>query len=159
VRAEGFLLRDYQARDLGEIESFWVAAWNATGIAIDFSARAPWLREHLMKLIAEGVEIIVGVDEEGCPAGFVTIHPKTGHLDQLCVAPSSQGGGLAHALLDEAKRRSPGRIHLEVNEDNRRACRFYEHEKFEVDGLGKSSLSGMPVRRMSWRVAEPITLS
>ena len=149
----GFSLRDYCVRDLPAIEDFWVASWAATGFAIDFSARVPWLRAHLTKLAAEGVEIVVGLDGGGRPAGFVTIDPKSGHLDQLCVAPSAQGGGLARALLVEAKRRSPGRIHLDVNEDNVRACRFYEREGFAIVGRGHSAMSGLPVRRLSWRAA------
>jgi putative acetyltransferase len=149
------LLRDYEARDLPAIEAFWVAAWRATGFAIDFSARLPWLRAHLVKLIGEGVAIVVGLDEEGRPAGFVTIDPKTGHLDQLCVAPSLQGGGLARALLEEARRRSPGRIELDVNQDNFRARRFYEREGFEVVRAGESEISGLPVRRMVWRRVQP----
>ena len=151
MTSAGFSLRAYEQRDLPAIEDFWVAAWMATGFAIDFYARLPWLRAHLNKLAADGVEIVVGLDAEGRPAGFVTVDPSTGHLDQLCVAPSSQGGGLARALLDEAKRRSPGRIHLDVNEDNVRACRFYEREGFAVVGRGKSEMSGLPVRRLAWR--------
>ncbi len=151
MTAKEFSLRDYEPRDLAAIETFWVAAWNATGFAIDFSARLPWLRAHLANLIAEGVEIVVGLDREGRPAGFVTIDPKTGHLDQLCVAPSLQGGGLARALLQDAKRRSPGRIELDVNQDNFRARRFYEREGFEVVGAGESEMSGLPVRRINWK--------
>jgi putative acetyltransferase len=151
VIAQGFSLRDYGPRDLPAIEDFWVAAWAGAGFPIDFSARLPWLRAHLTKLAAEGVEIVVGLDGEGGPAGIVTIDPQTGHLDQLCIAPSAQGGGLARALLDEAKRRSPGQIHLDVNEQNVRACRFYEREGFAVVGRGNSEMSGLPVRRLVWR--------
>jgi putative acetyltransferase len=150
VRADGYLLRGFEPADLPAIEALWVAAWAATGFPIDFSARLPWLRAHLTQLAAEGVEIIVGLDAEARPAGFVTIDPRTGHLDQLCVAPSAQGGGLARALLNEAKRRAPGRIQLDVNEDNFRACRFYEREGFEVAGVGRSEMSGLPVRRLIW---------
>ena len=80
---------------------------------------------------ASGAAIVVGLDAEGAPAGFVTIDAKTGDLDQLCVAPSERGSGLARALLDEAKRRSPGAVELEVNEANARALRFYEREGFD----------------------------
>jgi putative acetyltransferase len=153
VTTEGFLLRDYEARDLAAIEAFWVSAWAATSFEIDFSARLPWLRMRLTKFAAGGVDIIVGFDCEGCLAGLVTLDPQTGHLDQLCVAPSAQGGGLARALLDEAKRRSPGWIWLKVNKDNSRACRFYEREGFEAVGTGKSEMSGLPLRRMLWKAA------
>ena len=84
------------------------------------------------------------------PAGFVTIDPKTGALDQLCVAPAERGSGLAAALLDEAKRRSPGVVELEVNEANARARRFYEREGFAIVGRGVSPLSGLPTLKMRW---------
>ena len=151
MKAQNYRLRACEAADLAAIEEFWVAAWEAIGISLDFRARLPWLRAHLAKLAADGVEIVVGLDEQRRPAGFATIDPQTGHLDQFCVAPSAQGGGLARALIGEAKRRSPGRIQLDVNEDNFRACRFYEREGFLVVGRGNSEMSGLPVRRMAWR--------
>jgi putative acetyltransferase len=82
--------------------------------------------------------------------GFVTIDPATGYLDQLVVAPEFWGSNVATLLLDEAKRRSPGRIELLVNKDNGRAIAFYEKHGFELVGDDVNPTSGRPVYRMRW---------
>ncbi len=81
----------------------------------------------------------------------MTIDPRLGALDQLCVAPAERGSGLAAALIDEAKSRSPGVIDLDVNEANLRARRFYEREGFRVIGQGVSPHSGLPTLKLRWR--------
>jgi putative acetyltransferase len=144
---------DFVEADLPALADLWVAAWRSTGIAIDFDARRPWIDGHLRALQAEGAAILVGLDAHGRTAGFITIDPKTGYLDQLCVAPQEQGSGLARALLGEAKRRSPGLIELDVNETNSRALRFYEREGFLSVTRGTSAMSGLPTLRMRWRAA------
>ncbi len=154
MNASARTLRDFLEADLPAVIDLWVAAWRETGFAIDFDARREWLGHHLRTLCSEGAAIVVGLDAEGAPAGFVTIDAKTGALDQLCVAPSELGSGLAQALLDEAKRRSPGRVELEVNEANARALRFYEREGFAAVSRGISALSGLPTLKMRWRAKE-----
>jgi putative acetyltransferase len=143
-------LRGFAAADLASLEDLWVAAWKAIGLEIDFEARRPWLRAHLTHLMAERVEIVVGLDEAGRPAGFVTIDTNTGYLDQICVAPAAWGAGLAGELLAEAKRRAPGRIELHVNVANPRACHFYERQGFRIVGHGVSAMSALPVRHLLW---------
>jgi putative acetyltransferase len=143
-------LRDFAEADLAALIDLWVAAWRDTGFAIDFDARREWLGNHLRALRDQGAAIVVGLDAEGAPAGFVTIDPKIGALDQLCVAPREQGSGLARALLDEAKRLSPGAVELEVNEANARALRFYEREGFVFVSRSASALSGLPTLILRW---------
>jgi putative acetyltransferase len=147
-------LRDLDEADLAALIELWVAAWRDTGFAVDFDARREWLGNHLRTLRGRGAEIVVGLDAEGAPAGFVTIDPKTGALDQLCVAPSEWGTGLAQALLDEAKRRSPGAVELEVNEANARALRFYEREGFVSLSRSASALSGLPTLILRWNASD-----
>jgi putative acetyltransferase len=147
-------LRDFAESDLPALIDLWAVAWTATGIPIDFDARRAWIGERLGAFGADGTEIVVGLDANEKPAGFVTIDPRTGALDQLCVAPAERGSGLAITLIDEAKRRSPGLIDLEVNEANPRARRFYEREGFAVVGRGVSPHSGLPTLMMRWRAGE-----
>ena len=151
MTVRGRSLRAYAETDLPALIDLWVAAWSETGFAIDFTARREWLGDRLRSLRADGAAIVVGLDRGGLPAGFVTIDPRTGDLDQLCVAPKERGSGLAVALLDEAKRRSPGRVMLEVNDQNLRARRFYEREGFTVSRLGVNAGSGLPTLKMLWR--------
>ena len=84
-------------------------------------------------------------------AGFVTVDPKTGYLDQIVVAPEHWGSGVALALLDEAKRLAPAGLDLLVNKDNTRAIRFYEKHGLAYAGEDKNPVSGIPVNRMRWR--------
>jgi putative acetyltransferase len=152
VNASTWPLRDFAVADLPALVDLWVVAWRDTGLAIDFEARREWLGNHLRTLRSDGAVIVVGPDAAGAPAGFVTIDPKTGYLDQLCVAPSERGSGLAVELLAEAKLRSPGLVELDVNEANARALRFYEREGFVFVSRGLSALSGLPTIRMLWKV-------
>jgi putative acetyltransferase len=151
VSASTRALRDFAEADLPALIDLWVAAWSETGLGIDFAARRAWLTGHLCALRSRGAEIIVGLDAGGRPAGFAAIDAKSGYLDQLCVAPAERGSGLASALLDEAKRRSPDVIELDANEMNPRARRFYEREGFSVVGQGLSAQSGLPTLKMRWR--------
>ena len=54
------------------------------------------------------------------------------------------------ALVDEAKRLSPGGVTLLVNKDNARAIRFYERNGFVHAGEDVNPTSGRPVLKMSW---------
>ncbi len=147
--------RAFVEADLPALIDLWVAAWRETGFAVDFDARREWLGSHLRALRGQGAAIVVGLDAEGEPAGFVTIDAKSGALDQLCVAPAERGSGLARALLDEATRRSPGAVELEVNEANVRALRFYEREGFAAVSRDTSALSGLPTLKMRWKATPP----
>jgi putative acetyltransferase len=144
-------LRDFAETDLPALVDLWVAAWSETGLGINFKDRRAWL---ISRLRAGGAEIVVGLDADGRPAGFAAIDPKSGYLDQLCVAPRERGSGLASALIDEAKRRSPAVIELDVNAMNPRARRFYEREGFSIVGRGLNSQSGLPTLKMRWRATE-----
>ena len=55
-------LRDFVEADLPALADLWVAAWQATDMAIDFESRRPWLDGHLRALLAEGATILVGLD-------------------------------------------------------------------------------------------------
>ena len=98
-----------------------------------------------------GAEVVVGLDAGGRPAGFAATDAKSGYLDQLCVRPSERGSGVALALIDEAKRRSPGVIELDVNEMNPRARRFHEREGFSTVARAFNLQSGLPTLKMRWR--------
>ena len=145
-----FALRDFDAADLPALVDLWVASWREAGFAVDFEARRSWLEERLAAHRATGGAIVVGLDAHARPAGFVTLDPANGYLDQLCVAPAERGSGLAAALLDAAKRLSSGVVELDVNEANGRALRFYERERFAAITHGSSAQSGLPTLRMRW---------
>jgi putative acetyltransferase len=143
-------LRHFEEFDLPALVELWVAAWRDSGFDIDFEARRTWLVQRLTAHRAEGGAIVVGLDEIGRLAGFVTFDQESGYLDQLCVAPNARGSGIAKALLDQAKQLGRGIVELDVNEANERACRFYKREGFVVVTRGASALSGLPTLRLRW---------
>lgn len=131
--------------------ALWVASWVKTLPEIDFEARRPWLEQHLDQLSAGGALIRVALAKDGPLAGFVVIHPGTGYLDQLAVAPAFWGQGAAEALMDEARRLSPTLVALDVNQDNPRAVRFYEKMGLVIESEGENPMSGRRTFRMEWR--------
>jgi putative acetyltransferase len=144
-----FILRPYRAEDEDAAISLWQRTWQQAYPSIDFAARLTWWRERWRKELVPNATIIVA-EQSGALVGFVTIDSQ-GYLDQLVVAPNHWGSTLANALIDEAKRLSPDRITLLVNNDNARAIRFYQRNGFAHAGEDVNPTSGRPVLRMEWR--------
>lgn len=143
-------LRLYREADLEAAIALWQRAWQATLPEIGFSARLEWWRERWVRELVPNNRICVAEDN-GRLAGFVVIDPGSGYLDQIVVSPEDWGRSVAKRLMNEAKRISPARISLEVNQGNARAIRFYERAGFERIGAGVNPLSGLPVWRYTWK--------
>lgn len=150
-----YVLSGATPRDRPAMAQLWVETWAKTMPDIDFVARLPWLESHLDGLSAGGALIRVAREggEDGPVAGFVVIHPSTGYLDQLAVAPRVWGKGAAEALMAEARRISPNLVALDVNQDNPRAVRFYEKMGLAIVSEGANPMSGRLTYRMEWRGA------
>jgi putative acetyltransferase len=148
-----FELRPYQPSDEDAAIALWQSSWQEAYPGIDFAARVAWWRERWRNELVAKAAIVVA-EHEGKQAGkllgFMTID-ATGYLDQLVVAPTHWGSELATRLVDEAKRRSPERITLLVNQDNARAIRFYQRCGFVHAGEDINPTSGRPVLKMEWR--------
>ena len=144
-----FHLRPYRAEDEDALIALWQRTWQQAYPSIDFAARVKWWRERWRSELVPKAAIIVA-EQDGVPAGFVTID-GSGYLDQLVVAPDRWGSELAGRLVDAAKRLSPDRITLLVNEDNARAIRFYERNGFTHAGEDVNPTSGRPVKKMEWK--------
>jgi len=145
-----FTLRPYQASDEDAAIALWQTTWQQAYPKIDFVARVPWWRERWRGELVPNAAIVVA-EQEHRLLGFVTIDQQ-GYLDQIVVAPDHWGSELATMLVNEAKRLSPERITLLVNEDNIRAIRFYERNGFVRAGSGINPTSGRPVLKMAWKV-------
>jgi putative acetyltransferase len=143
-------LRPYAATDEEAAIELWHRTWQTAYSHIDFGARVGWWRERWRAELVPHAHIMVA-EVDSTLAGFVTVDPKTGYLDQIVVAPELWGAKVAALLLDEAKRISPSRLDLLVNKDNARAIRFYEKNGFRYSGEDVNPVSGLPVNRMSWR--------
>ncbi len=134
--------------DMEALTDLWAESWREAMPDIDFSARKPWLCARLPALEAAGAVTICGFDAGGRLAGFVTVDPATGYLDQIAVGNHAKGLGAAAALLGEARRISSRPVFLDVNQDNQRALRFYAREGFERVGAGINPLSGLKTWRL-----------
>jgi putative acetyltransferase len=144
-----FQLRPYRAEDENAAIALWQQTWQQAYPSIDFAARVSWWRERWRNKLVPNAAIIVAEEAETL-VGFVTIDASS-YLDQLVVAPNRWGSDLATALLNEAKRLSPDRITLLVNNDNLRAIRFYERSGFVRAGEDVNPTSGRPVLKMEWK--------
>jgi putative acetyltransferase len=144
-----FTLRRYRAEDQDAAIELWRLTWQQSYPAIDFDARVAWWRERWRNELVPNAAIIVA-EQANALIGFVTID-GSGYLDQLVVSPDHWGSELADALVDEAKRLSPGGVTLLVNKDNARAIGFYERNGFVHAGEDVNPTSGRPVLKMQWR--------
>ena len=136
-----------------ELADLWVGAWTQAMPQIDFEARRLWLAAHLEGLHQQAYVTRCALEATGALAGFVTLQPRSGELDQIAVAPWAARRGLGRLLLEEARALAPGRITLTVNRDNGPALRFYEREGFVRIGEGVNAMSGLRTLRMQWRAA------
>jgi len=143
-------LRPYTAADEAAAIELWRQTWQEAYPAIDFTARVDWWRERWRSELVPSATIVVA-EAAGALVGFVTVNRTTGYLDQIVVAPQHWGAGIAEMLLDEAKRLSPARLELHVNQDNARAVRFYRKHDFVLAGEEVNARSGAPVYLMTWK--------
>src|SRR5204863_9171055 len=142
-------LRRYRAADEAAAIELWRRTWQIAYPKLDFNARVDWWRERWRAELVPKATITVA--ERGTElAGFVTIEPATGYLDQIVVAPEHWGGELAKMLVSRAKQISPKQVTLHVNVDNTRAVRFYENQGFVIAAEEKNPRSGAPIYKMSW---------
>jgi putative acetyltransferase len=150
-----FVLRPYLPADEEAAIALWQRTWQKSYPHIDFAARLAWWRERWHTELVPTCKITVAMNgtENGATAmaGFVTVDPRTGYLDQLVVAPEAWGGGVAAALVAAAKFNAPAGLDLHVNRDNARAIRFYEKHGFAVSAEELNPRSGAPIYKMSWR--------
>ena len=144
-----FHLRPYRAEDEDAAIALWLRTWQLAYPSIDFAARVTWWRERRRNELVPNADIIVA-EQAKTQIGFVTID-RQGYLDQLVVSPDHWGSPLATALVDEAKRLSPGGVALKVNADNYRAIRFYKRNGFAHDGEDVNPASKRLILKMAWK--------
>jgi ribosomal protein S18 acetylase RimI-like enzyme len=115
-----------QDADLNLVAKLWFESWRSTGMeAAQRESEADFQRRIRQEL--DGWNAYVAFSESE-PVGFLALVIKEGCLDQLFVAPQSQGQGIGQLLLNIAKEKLPNGFWLRTGVDNRGACAFYDDQ-------------------------------
>lgn len=141
---------------LPAMADLWVEAWADAYPAIDFTARRSWFCDRIAAMAEGGTDVLLAFLGDDL-AGFVTVDPETGWIDQMLAGRAYQGSGVAAFLMDEAKRRRPKGLTLDVNADNARAIAFYRRQGFDRTG-GRVNEQGRAIDLMAWRPPPPAEL-
>lgn len=76
------------------------------------------------------------IEHGGRIAGYLAL--KGSYVDRLYIDPPCQGLGLGTALIEHARRCSPGGLELHTHQQNSSACAFYERLGFVAVRYGVS---------------------
>ncbi len=135
--AANLMLVAYSEQRALELVKMWRASFEGGVGVVDPHP----LDEQLAFLQREVVpqnNLLLALDgAEGPVAAFIAFSNEK--VDQLYVHTEYQGRGIGKALLDVAKTRSPGRLHLFTFACNTLARRFYEKNGFREIGQGFES--------------------
>lgn len=140
--------------DLAPVADLWIASWQATLPAIDFSARREWFLAYIAEVEQRGGTLLCACDPQGTLSGFILLDTANAVLEQLAIAPARFGSSLGVLLLEAAKERCRKGLSLSVNIDNPRAVRFYEKHGFRQISQGVNPQSGLAILHMHWTGAE-----
>lgn len=146
-------IADFTPDRLPAMADRWVEAWAKAYPAIDFAARRAWFCDRIAALAESGTAVLVATDGDDV-AGFVTVDPATGWIDQMLAGLAHQGTGVAAMLMEAAKRLRPAGLTLDVNADNMRAIAFYRRQGFATTGQ-RLNEQGRVIALMAWRPPLP----
>ncbi|KPF52370.1 hypothetical protein IP65_16575 [Novosphingobium sp. AAP1] len=129
-------IRDYSSEQ--------VAAWSPSKPAVD-----RYLRQ------AEGMTILVAVDDHGVIAGYGILEPS-GHIDHLYCRPDVVGTGVGSAIftaMEETARKAG--ISCLFTEASEAARRLFERRGFKLDARNDFTINGVAIHnyRMSKSIA------
>ena len=149
--ANDFSLHYFLRPDHRDVADLWLASGGHTARNIASDDGRDWLFLHMENLHRQGAQTTCAFNRRtGGLAGFVTIDPDKGTLDQIIVASSDRGSGVAALLMEEAKRLADGPVTAHISEDNPQAIRFCEREGFSKTGTTASTADGARLWSMFW---------
>ena len=82
MSAPAYRLRPYAVADEDAAIELWRRSWQATMPHIDFAARVDWWRKRWRGELVPQATIMVA-EADGAIAGYVTVDPNSGYLDQI----------------------------------------------------------------------------
>ncbi len=103
----------------------------------------PWSRQGFFDALKLANTLFLVAEEDGQIAGYIGMYLslEEGEITNVAVAENARGRGIGGRLLSEikkeAKRRSIGKILLEVRVSNQNAIRLYERNGFQICGIRK----------------------
>lgn len=125
--------------DIRELLAVWHMSVKATHHFLSQEQIAA-LRPAVMDGINE-VEHLVLAKEDARLIGFMGV--EGAKIEMLFLAPDSMGKGIGRQFISYAAERY-GAAWVDVNEDNKQACAFYEHMGFHVYGRSDTDGQGNP---------------
>jgi putative acetyltransferase len=137
------MITDIRPQHDRAVADFWVQAWQATLVDVDFEARRPWILAHLATMRENG-QVVRGYFAHNDPIGFYSLFQDTGLIEQICVGVPAKGRGIGAALIVDAAMQTDQRLNLVVNEDNHSARQFYAKLGFTEAGRGVNPASSRP---------------
>ena len=115
-------IRPYADQDFDDVTALWLRSWRSTRVPGRITLKD--LRERWPSELADGWIVHVAVSDQKI-LGFLA--HREDRLEQLFIAPDSQGRGIGKQLLDFAKAQMPGGFRLHTAAQSW-AGRFYERE-------------------------------
>ena len=126
--------------DQARLREVWESSVRATHTFLtedDLVFLKPLVREEPARLSP----ILCLRDRAGRPYAFMFV--ERSRIEMLFVAPAHRGSGAGRTLVEHAIR-SLGARHVDVNEQNGLALRFYEHLGFRKTGRSPLDPQGKP---------------
>lgn len=143
-------IRPARAGDYDDVARVWMESWVSTGLAEASNFLMANLRARIDREIENGWELFIA-DDEGQVTAMLALQPRDNYLDQLFVAPASQGHGLGRKLLAFTRQRLPDEICLRCVRENVRAWRWYEREGFVFEKEAVASATGFMMKYYRWK--------
>lgn len=126
-------LRNYSSADERQLADIWYESWISVGLDTPIVTKAE-MAERLGRELANRWDVTIA-EVAGGPVGFLALAMAEQRLDQLFVAPGSQGRGIGHALFQVAIERFPDGFWLATQPANVRARAFYERQGMKLDRI------------------------
>lgn len=143
-------IRPARTGDYDDVARVWMESWVSTGLAEASNFLLANLRARIDREIENGWDLFVA-DDGDRTAAMLALQPRDNYLDQLFVAPASQGRGLGRKLLAFTRQRLPDEIWLRCVRENDKAWRWYEREGFVFEKEAIEPATGFMMKYYRWK--------
>lgn len=124
-------LRPYAPSDEAALVKLWFESWSSNGFEGPADIREI-MAERVPREVVGRWDVTVA-EADGRLVGFLALAIAEQRLDQLFIAPDTQGQGVGGALFAVAVERFPDGFWLTTQTENHRARGFYERRGMVLD--------------------------